>query len=176
MDIYKLIVEALLTGNLEKEIEHFPSPNSALEYEWSCMLADIVSQSQYKKFDQNSFQYDLRDINEDGKQELLWLIEGDTIIAVFSVEDSSANLLDAYWSRHKCIILESGELYTYSSGGVQDFEYAVQKIDGKNSRLSYVLRFGCEEGNYYQVVENEKISIIETEFEKLLTEYPDILE
>lgn len=171
---YKAIAEAVIDGTLEEALneDKFPSPNPQKAYEWNCMLVElnIWSYSDFEKT-RDVFGYALKDINDGGEQELILMLKDGTVLAVFSVSDGTANLLDAYWSRHRCELLVSGELYTTSSGGADCFEYAVQKVSEDGSALSYILQFGSEEGEYYTVEKQDETYINKTEFDKLLASY-----
>ena len=179
LKIYKKIANSIISGEFEKDYNagKFPSLNSKLDYEWSCMLAElnIWSFGSMEKT-KDSFGYVLKDINGDGIQELFFVLHDYTILAAFSRIGEEANLLDAYWPRHRCMLLDSGELYTFSSSGAQDFEYKIQKLDKDGRALSDILQFGSEEGSYYKIVEENEDKISDKEFEKLRMEYPDIFD
>lgn len=179
LELYKEIADSIVSEEFEKDYydEKFPSPNPELDYEWHCMLVELNLWS----FDsmektKDSFGYVLKDINGDDIQELFFMLHDCTILAAFSISGEEANLLDAYWPRHRCMLLDSGELYTFSSSGAQDFEYKIQKLDKDGRALSDILQFGSEEGSYYKIVEENEDRISDKEFEKLRMEYPDIFD
>lgn len=179
LELYKEITDSIVSEEFEKDYydEKFLSPNPELDYEWHCMLVELNLWS----FDsmektKDSFGYVLKDINGDGIQELFFVLHDYTILAAFSISGGEANLLDAYWPRHRCMLLDSGELYTFSSSGAQDFEYKIQKLDKDGRALSDILQFGSEEGSYYKIVEENEDRISDKEFEKLRMEYPDIFD
>lgn len=181
MEVYQEMVEELLSGELEEkwdEGEKAPItfPNFELGERWEYMQIELISKSHYEDLNKQSFGYALYDLNNDGVQELIWMLEDYTILAIFTIIDGDAQLLDAYWSRYKSILLDTGEVYTYSNGGASIYEYALQVIDEDGKNLTYKKKFGRDTEVFYIIDENDRISINEPEFNKLVELYPDIIE
>jgi len=172
---YEAVAEGLRSKSFEQDyhdgIALFDSPDEALLYEWCCML---IAAGQYAQAaDQNTFGYILEDINNDTVPELFW-VQGDyTVLAVFTLEQDTPKLLDAYWPKHTCRVLDSGELYVRDTGGAAVFAYTWYTLDTQTRSLTpQPYRFGCDDGANFETPNGERISINETRFAQILSEHP----
>ena len=167
IDEYALLIENVMVDSFDEDLNNgkFLSPNAKLDYEWGAMLADIKDGE--RKFTEKSFGYSLIDINSDGVQELFLLREDGVILALFSIFKEKSCLLDAYWSKRKCNLTDSGELQVLSIGGAQDFEYTIQALDKENPSLITIKCFGARDGKYFKCVNDEFKRITEDQFQEL---------
>lgn len=127
-----------LNSVYDKDI--FSSPDESLKYHWNCMVIETNIRFVRKKAAiKESLGYALKDINYDGKDELILLLKDYTVLAVFSLSTNKPKLIDAFWPRYTCAILSTGELYTLGSGGACDWEYSVNKISGEEKSFCRLL-------------------------------------
>ena len=115
--------------------------------------------------------YSLKDLNNDGISELIFSGEGHRIFAIFTLKEGSPKLLGAFWSKHKCTILNTGELYVLDVGGAQDFEYSICTIDAETNIIK-LKQFGCQQGLYYLIENGIKRQIEKNTFDEMLELYP----
>ncbi len=176
---YRKFTECLLNEGLESVFYNdiFCAPDNSLGYNWCCMLIETNIWS-YRDFDKTkeAFGYALKDLNGDGSTELILLLQDYTVLAVFSSSNGKPQLMDAYWPKHNCAILETGELYTLSSGGAYDWSYTIQQISQNGNELLQIEEYGMtslrEYPEYYKMVDGEMCIINEAEVEKFHERYP----
>lgn len=169
VSVLKFTANGLLSESFEADFNNgkFTAPDDNFSYEWGAMLVDATEG--LDKHDVSSFGYILKDINSDNIPELFFVREDYTVLAIFTLNESSPKLLGAFWSRNKVVILDSGDIYTLTNSGAAYFEYTIYTI--KNNQLSVVKRFGMN-GDYYKTM-NDEISVIgKSEFEEILEANP----
>ncbi len=147
-----------------------------LSRRWSYMMGDANFWGEYSMA-RDGFGYALEDLNEDGTDELILLDSNYTVLAIFSTVNGKAKLLDAYWSRYGCAILDSGLLHTSSSGGAADWEHVIKQLSPDGSELLNVVQYGCRSdkfpNDYYYRIENGKEEeISEAELDAFFEQYP----
>ncbi|MDR0890014.1 MAG: hypothetical protein LBM28_05135 [Oscillospiraceae bacterium] len=159
-----------LTKAIEENIFSTPSEDADLRYHWSCMQIETnIWSFQDVPRTKEAFGYAIADLNEDGNEELILLIENYTTLAIFTKVDGVPTLVDAYWPKHRCAILESGQLYTHSSGGAGFWEGALLELQPNGSALVPVKEFGCDR-YLYIVVAGERVFVSEEEFDEFRSE------
>lgn len=163
-----------LTEAVSDEVEVRPTYSLNIGAKWSNMIVDMTNSVDAPA--QSSFGYILKDINCDTIPELFWIRNDGIVLAVFTVNDNNIVLLDAFWSRYKCVITDSNEIYTiYQDGVFSSHDIRKLSVDGK---LIYVKAFGIEGGSaetgtvYYEVTDGAKIFIDEPRFSVLQSKYP----
>ena len=152
----------------------FAFSESGKEYNWSCTIVEIYQL--HKSMDENQQEelcYAFYDLNQDGNDELLILSSDLTLYAIFSNDDKTTVVLDSYWSRYRGLILNSGEIYAYGTGGAEVYEYAVSRLDPPGDKLTIVDTFGFDTGDYYRKVDDVTTPISEEEFNDIFETYPD---
>lgn len=174
LEDYALFVESLFSSSFQMDINSgkFKSPNPNLEYEWFNMIVDSLNGLDEPNI--SSFGYALKDINGDGITELILLREDYFVLAVFTLDSDKAQLLDAYWYKHRGMILESGELLTLTTSSANIYEYNIQELSNHSAELSTVKTFGENEKGYYEVVDTETTILDEKSFNGVLSKYPNI--
>ena len=151
---------------------------------WHTMLA--VDDDFWK--DKDVYGYALKDLNGDGSDELILLLEGYTVLDIYSIVDGKLKHLDWYWDRHDCCAIdESGLLYIYNSERVVDWWYTIERLSDDGSELLLVERYGMEsfdydtdeeyqEPHYYKVTDGKTYSereiITEAEFDEFYEKHP----
>ena len=149
----------------------FDSPNPELDYNWQNMLMDVATGIDNPNV--ASFGYAIKDLNNDGIDELLFLREDSFLLAVFTLYNDEPFLLDAFWYRYKGMILENGTVFVHGSNGAADYKYSIRQLNENSTEFTSLLSFGEDgEGKYYKQISDKKEFIDETEFNLLLSEYP----
>lgn len=176
---YRTIVDFRLSNNFEDFYNNGIDPeisdeltssiSDGIEYQFSAMLVDMTVGLGNPS--RESFGYILQDVNKDGSAELFWVREDYFILAVFSIQDGQAKLIDAFWPRHKMIVTDEGFLYTQGSSGADFTSYKVSKIAGDGG-ISEIAEFGTEGKSYYEIIDGNKKSIGQTRFDQLIRMYP----
>lgn len=156
---FQAIVTSVYSDSFEKNYNAnmFNSPNKKFQYEWSCMIADM-----YSNRTGHSYGYILYDFDQNGIKELFLVRDDYFVLAIFTKQNSSSYMLDAFWSKHKCDVSSTGELYIFNSITAQDFNYCVKKYDHETTSLITTKSFGCDQGVYYEEI-NKKIITINVE-------------
>ena len=132
----------------------------------------------YRKITKNraAFGYAITDLNKDGNDELVLLLQDYTVLAIFTLENGKPKLVDAFWPRYRCAILDSGMLYIAASGGACDWFNAIQRIAEDGSKLIRVEEYGSTSKggpqNYYKVIDGENKIISKSEFDQFRQKYP----
>ena len=95
---------------------YFPS---ATEHEWfSSVFASIFQYCPKQSADwANAFGYTMKDLNGDGVDELILMLDEYYIIAIFTMKDGTPVLLDTYIPRGQAVIRDNGDIYVYANGG-----------------------------------------------------------
>jgi len=127
----------------------------------------------------SSYGYILKDLNDDGLPEMIWVSQGyEFVFAIFTIDDGEVKLLDAFWSRYKCVIGENGEICTMGSGGAAYTVYQIKSVDKDGLIISVDYEFGTDYNDetaeviYYEVSNGEKAVISRERYDALLAEYP----
>ncbi len=123
------------------------------------------------------FGYALEDLNGDGSDELILLEDEYKVLAIFSTVNGKPKLLDAYWSRYECAILDSGLLHTMGSDGAGDWVHAIQQLSPDSSELLNVVQVGSRmdenwDEHYYRIEDGKEEEINETELDTYFEQYP----
>ncbi len=162
-----------LKADLNQGSNNSDDASLTLDYKWNNMIVDMLDYINDKSLD--SFGYILKDLDDNGSHELLWVsTDYNVIFAIFTIKNNTPHLLDAYWSRYKAVILDSGELYTLSSGGADTICYTITKLDENEVNGMKVSRqFGkSKDKEYFELVEDNLITINEERFSNLLSDNP----
>lgn len=147
---------------------------SSNDIQWSSMFGEMPNA--VRNMSKNSFGYLFLDLNNDDIPELFWVREDSFILAVFTFRDGNIVCLDTFWSRYKCIITDSNELFCYSYDGDDKWYYIY--VLSANNELTCVKEFGInciydEAKNeyrdlYYETVDEEKVYVNKERYEELL--------
>lgn len=153
------IINSVYSDEFEEKYNSFAflSPNENLQYEWSCMIVDMYSNRK-----KHTYGYLLYDFDQNGVKELFLVRDDYFVLAIFTIQDNSLCMLDAFWSKHKCKA-SSGDIYIFDSITAQDFNCYVKTYDQATTSLITIKNFGCNKGVYYEEVDNE---IIKIDFER----------
>ena len=161
-----------LTSGLFYDAHETDSETPSVQTKWTYMVVDMPDYISQPEVD--SFGYILKDLDGDSSPELIWVsADYKMIFAIFTISDNKAVLVDAYWPRYRAVISDSGTVYTYGSGGASTFEYTCWTLHkGQQEYKNIQMQFGCNIGQYYEVIENAPVEISKDRFDALLTEHP----
>ena len=178
-------------GSLENGLENMSSHSFAhikgsdeLEYRWGCMLVEAYLTA-HRNFSnaKEAFGYALRDLNNNGRAELILLLKDYTVLAVYSMANETPKLLDAFWPRYSCGIGSSGKLYTSGSSGAGLTEHQTLLISQNDNELVLVEEFGNRAGVnnegimedcFYKIVDGKEYSISRAEHNDLYENFPKL--
>jgi len=160
---FKQLMELRLSDAVEEAILNgsFDSPNPTFDYEWGYMIAESILGTDTP--DMSMFGYVLKDINNDGISEL-FIVRNDPesysfILALYTLHEGEAVLLGAYWPKHNCYLLESGELFVEFSGGGDVYYHEIQTLEENRTELTTVNKFGLNPYDtkkpYFETVDGE---------------------
>lgn len=170
----------VLSKQLNDDISKASKEESDLGYKWSNMLVEMVNGLQNPK--KESFGYVLLDINYDNTPELFWVREDYVILAMFTIHNNEARLLDAFWPQYMGVITDHGEIYTKTSGGAAYCYYELSRLAANSCEINSVKQFGIDgvlyvDGNpsgenYYEGINNTRSTVDRARFVELLATYP----
>ena len=171
LDIYKDIII-----NLDSKMNSKDSPYSeeTKEYEWESAI--IVALTTLR----NSTSvpgYAFCDLNKNGNDEMLLLLDDYTVLAIFSFANDKPVLLDHYWNRKKCTIDEDGTLQVYGSSGADTSSFSIFKISDNDKELVLSEEYGTDGHDpdtlhpyYYKISDGTKTSITVLEYAAALSQ------
>lgn len=177
---FENIINVSITEPYEYALENgfLDYPDSELSYNWSCMIIEAMYAT--AKAEPTMFGYILQDINSDEIEELFIVRENNTILASFTLYEEKIYLLDAYWSKHKCIVSENLNLLVKDSIGAEA-EYKVQKLEKNSINLTTIKEFGMDyvqndgillEYYCFESLNGDRVPITEGRLLELKSEYP----
>ena len=124
--------------------------------------------------------YAMKDLNGDGVDELVLLNNEYYIMAIFSYADGKPVLLGNYMPRGSCWIDGDGLLHENGSGGADHSTHAIYKIADGGKELELIVEYGTNGHEwiedvaytiYYKLVNGEKKTITEAEYQALNEQY-----
>lgn len=127
----------------------------------------------------NDMGYAMKDINEDGTQELLIMevsnqgqtsYHGERILALYTIVNDEAHFLAGGWARNRYFLLEDGRIYNEGSSGADDSSFETYKLIENTAILEQIDSADSKSGNYRQQCD-EMEKLIETVAIKTFAEY-----
>ena len=173
ISIYRKIVELCPRYEEVTAEDYFVFPN-----ETSRSLYEKIFISTWGLYPRNStgfdgncydrFGYTIKDINQDGADELILRLDDHQIIAIFTIVNEKPVFLDHYWNRKECWIDLDGYLHVNGSSGADRSVTQIYRVSDQTGKLILSEEYGtdgCDEHTYetrfYKLVNNEKIPDIE---------------
>ena len=127
----------------------------------------------------NDFGYLLKDINNDSVKELFWVDRDYNILAIFTIVNGKAELVDAFWPRHRAVITNCGDIYLRMSGGADITYFSINTLEKNSSKYNEKHFFaidGWDEVNnrnfFFEKINGDKKQIEQNRFQELLILYP----
>lgn len=155
---------------------NFDAPDGSdeiLSYDWGCMTAEMMTWScQSTTKDTDYFGYALKDLNNDGNEELIMLTKDFDILSIFTTVNDKLKLVDAYWSRHRCAVYDSGTLYISSSSGAANSDNSIQEISSNSGQLVTLKEYGVDTDHYYKIINGDYSVISKSEIDEFHKTYP----
>ena len=169
-------VKPSISENLYDQV--YSDDNLGLNEKWFCMVADMTDYITTRSIDE--FGYLLKDINKDNIDEMFWVDSSYNILAVFTIKDNNAVLLDAFWPKYKCVLSNDGFLYTWAIGGSKYGIYELKYLDFDVKLLEIYKSIGVEPisingsyvDEYYKIENGKRFTISETEYNQFLSDIP----
>ena len=171
LDIYKDIII-----NLDKHMNSKDSRYSegTKEYEWESAITVALTTL---RLSTNVPGYAFCDLNENGSDEILLLLDDYTVLAIFSFANDQPILLDKYWNRKKCAINGDGSMLVRGSGGSDSSSYSIYEISKDDKELVLLSEYGTDGHDpdtlntyYYKISNGTKTSITVLEYDAALSQ------
>jgi len=171
LDIYKDVII-----NLDEKINSKDSPYSegTKEYEWESAIIGAVASFHLST---NVPGYAFCDLNENGNDEMLLLLDDYSVLAIFSFADGKPVLIDNYWNRKKCTIEQDGTIQVYGSGGADTSSFSIFKISDNDKELVLLEEYGTDGHDpetlhplYYKISNGNKTPITVLEYAAALSQ------
>lgn len=171
LDIYKDVII-----NLDEQMNSKGSPYSegTKEYEWWAAIIGAVSTFHLST---NIPGYAFCDLNKNGNDEMVLLLNDYTVLAIFSFADGKPVLLDNYWNRKKCTIEQDGTIQVYGSGGADTSSFSIFKISDNDKELVLLEEYGTDGHDpetlvthYYKISNGNKTPITVLEYAAALSQ------
>lgn len=179
LDIYKDVIINLDDQPYSMDA---PYPEGTREYDWwSAILGAAASYH----LSTNVPGYAFCDLNENGNDEMLLLLDDYTTLAIFSFVDDQPILLDNYWNRKKCMIDQDGSIQVYGSGGAEVSSFSIFEISGDDRELVLLSEYGTDGYDpdtltpyYYKISNGSRTPITVLEYAAALSQgvYPSVEE
>ena len=182
LDIYKDVII-----NLDEQMNSKGSPYSegTKEYEWWAAIIRALSAFYfsttipgYPHLSTNIPGYAFCDLNKNGNDEMVLLLDDYTVLAIFSFTDGKPVLLDNYWNRKKCTIEQDGTIQVYGSGGADRSAVSIYEIAKNDKELVLLEEYGTDGHDpdtlvthYYKVSSGNKTPITVLEYAAALSLY-----
>lgn len=172
LDIYKDVII-----NLDEQMNSKGSPYSegTKEYEWWAAIIRAVSTFHLST---NIPGYAFCDLNKNGNDEMVLLVDDYTVLAIFSFADGKPVLLDNYWNRKKCTIEQDGTIQVYGSGGADRSSVSIYEVAKNDKKLVLLEEYGTDGHDpdtlvthYYKVSSGNKTPITVLEYAAALSLY-----
>ena len=171
LDIYKDVII-----NLDKQMNSKGSPYSegTKEYEWWTAIIGAVASFHLST---NVPGYTFCDLNKNGNDEMLLLLDDYTVLAIFSFADGKPVLLDNYWNRKKCTIEQDGTLQVYGSSGADRSSVSIYEVAKNDKELALLEEYGTDGHDpdtlyphYYKISNGTKTPITVLEYTAALSQ------
>lgn len=171
LDIYKDVII-----NLDEQMNSKGSPylEGTKEYEW---WAAIIGACTTLNPSANVPGYAFYDLNKNGNDEMLLLLDDYTVLAIFSFADGKPVLLDNYWNRKKCTIDGDGTIQVYGSGGADNSSFSIYEIAKSDKELVLLEEYGTDghdpetlHPRYYKISNGNKTPITVLEYAAALSQ------
>ena len=171
LDIYKEVII-----NLDEKMNSKDSSYSegTKEYEWeSAMIVALTT----LRLSNNVSGYAFCDLNQNGNDEMILLLDDYTVLAIFSFADGNPILLDKYWNRKKCAINGDGTIQVCGNGGADTSSFSIFKISDNDKELVLSEEYGTDGHDpdtlhpyYYKISDGTKTSITVLEYAAALSQ------
>ncbi len=172
LDIYKDVVMNLDEQGNSKES---PYAEGTKESEWRDAIIVAVTTL---RLSTNVPGYAFCDLNKNGNDEMVLLLDDYTVLAIFSFADGEPVLLDHYWNRKKCAIEQDGTIQVRGSSGAYTSSRSIYEIAKDDTELVLLEEYGmdgCDPQTlhpyYYKISNGNKTPITVLEYAAVFSLY-----
>lgn len=175
ISIYKKAVENALLFDLQKEADGTYNAmfefTSKKEKEWYHKI--FKSCLAYRSKSNRCYGYSISDINDDGIDELILMLEDYTILAIFSMYNGKPVLLDSFTSTYNGYISADGQIYTHECHTPTTTVQRVYQISETFDCLKQISEMGTDHLDLergtgcYKLAGSEKVAITTKEYNDL---------
>ena len=171
LDVYRDVIM-----NLDEKVNSKDSPYSqeTKEYEWEVAITMAVSRLNLSN---NVPGYAFCDLNKNGNDEMILLLDDYTVLAIFSFADGEPILIDKYWNRKKCMINEDGAVVVRGSSGADRPSASVYELAKNDKELVLLEEYGidgCDPDTlaplYYKISDGNRMPITVLEYSAALSQ------
>ena len=171
LDIYK---DVIINLDEKANSKDSPYPEGTKEYEWESAIIVAVTTL---RLSTSVPGYAFYDLNQNGNDEMILLLDDYTVLAIFSFADGKPILLDKYWNRKKCAINEDGTIQVRGNGGADTSSFSIFKISDNDKELVLLEEYGTDGYNadtgipyYYKILDGTKTPITVLEYAAALSQ------
>ena len=187
LDIYKDVV---MNFDEQGNSKDSPYAEGTKEYEWRgaiirALLTFYLSTEipGYPHISKNVPGYAFCDLNKNGNDEMVLLLDDYTVLAIFSFADGEPVLLDHYWNRKKCAIEQDGTIQVRGSSGAYNSSqyttsHSIYEIAKDDTELVRLEEYGTDGRDpetlhpyYYKISNGNKTPITVLEYAAALSLY-----
>ena len=165
LDIYKDVV---MNFDEQGNSKDSPYAEGTKEYEWRGAIIVAVTTL---RLSTNVLGYAFCDLNKNGNDEMILLLDDYTVLAIFSFADGEPVLLDHYWNRKKCAIEQDGTIQVRGSSGAYNSSRSIYEIAKDDTELVLLEEYGMDGCNpetlhpyYYKISNGNKTPITVLEY------------
>ena len=165
LDIYKDVV---MNFDEQGNSKDSPYAEGTKEYEWRGAIIVAVTTL---RLSTNVLGYAFCDLNKNGNDEMILLLDDYTVLAIFSFADGEPVLLDHYWNRKKCAIEQDGTIQVRGSSGAYNSSRSIYEIAKDDTELVRLEEYGMDGCNpetlhpyYYKISNGNKTPITVLEY------------
>lgn len=174
----KIALNEKTQRDLEKDVTYLNGEKQNLGVHFYNMIVEMDSLLE-EKGTPEKFGYIIKDMNGDSIDELFWVDKNHNILAIFTIKDGQAELLDAFWPRYRAVLNDGGNLYIRSSGGAAHTNWEIKELVRHSTDFAWVEAFGIDGVDklnnlpiYFHAVDNKREIIDAKMFDELLQKYP----
>ncbi len=154
-----------------KENGFMDSPDETFGAYWYLMLDDMALN--FEKPTAADYGYATKDINGDGVLELFYIRRDNVIYSVFTFSCDNTVMLDTYYSKRHCCLLDDGSILTITDDGEGSLIYEIKVLPKKGIGLVTNMAFAVQGDNYYKIIEGRRVPVQKEEFDKFAGKLPN---
>ena len=165
-------VDGMFAEDFETKVgeEKYPSPTGEHTEKWKAMLLD--AKADFHNIDANAFGYKLIDINSDSSPELIFCRTDDRILAVYTIHNGKATLVDAYNRSYSCSLLDTGELYSLTMRDDGGYDNDIATLNHSTGTLYVTVHFGISDNICYETINGTVLTTSNDRITELREQYP----
>lgn len=173
---YGEICDVITDGQFEAEYASLQAPavDKPDQEKWNNMLI-YMNEVFHRENGKYRFAYALSDLNQDGRPELLTMLENGVLFSLFTTVKQTPVFVDAFWAKHRAAVQTDGTFITFTTASAEEAFYTQAKITETGTPEAINI-FGYQNGAYYTECDNIRTMITEKEYRELVEQYNDFSE